>query len=974
VILGKRESLRRWVGPLLLLLLAGSLEPSGSTAAASSPPGPRVVRADAAGIEIEWIAPPLRTRVTESGVAEIEAAGYQQLQQPGLPYLPFTSTVIALPIDAVPHLRVLSTDEAVEPLSAPLAVAPRPAGVIRGQDGQAIGGDFAAANPEPGDWPSAPAALEDMGVVRGMRLARLVFYPVIPQGAALRVTRRLRVSIAWETPERHGAAAYIDPMAQAVQGIVINPWDVAPSTHSAELSVQHAATLSPTAYIEVESAGIYEVTYADLDDLGLAGANPHNLRLFLGTTELPIQWVGDTDTVFEAGEAIRFYAEPRFSRWTNVDAYRLIADASPGQRMAEVSASTWLLPEGVPWVEQLNEENLIYTPDCFCGSLPAGRDGDRWTWRQLRKPDLTSVSLPVQAAAVDTGQDAELILWFVSYTDVAADPDHRVDAALNGTPLGRVEWNGKTAITATLPITAGILHNGQNTLALTLPGIPGVSVEETWLDAFALRYARDSWEAAGNLVSFGSYTTTRQAYTAALAGSAPYRAYDVTDPLYAFSLIEFEAVDGIVTLGDPTTGPRRYIVVAAEGVLQPYRVRAEEDPWAYAGASAVNGADLLIITHPDFADELDPLVALRQSQGISTTVVNVLGIYDVWGDGRPDPETIRTFIAEAYATWSPRPLYVLLVGDGSYDPRQYRAESPPTFIPPYLADVDPWAGETAADNRYVCVDGSDTLPDLLLGRLPVESAETAQSLVNKSVQYDTDPSPGGWNADVLLVADDTEDTIDFAASSETYAAAHVSDPFTVTRFYCQGVSPYLNDCSDQETETIHANLVNDWNQGALLIQFTGHSSWQQWAVSTPSGKPLFHLDDVATLHNGHRLPVMLSMTCFTGAFHRPELTLDEELVTATNSGAVAAWGPTGLGVGTGHDHLSNGFFHAVFGDEVETVGEAILAGKLELSAGGVNLDLLDTFSLLGDPSLRLNRTIVPWDYVFLPLVQRNSDG
>ncbi len=975
MILGKRKSLQRWVGPLLLLLLTGSLKPSGSIAVASPPPGLRVVRAGAAGIEIEWIAPPLRMRVTETGAAEIEAAGYQQLQQPGSPRLPFTSTVIALPTGAAPRLRVLSTDETIEPLSAPLTIAPRPAGVIRGQDGQAIGGDFAEANPVPSGWPSAPVTLEDMGIVRGMRLARLVFYPAIPQGAALRVTHRLRVSVTWETRERRDAVARLDPVARVAQGIVINPWDVVPGTRPVERSVQHTAALSPTAYIEVETAGIYEVAYEDLDELGFAGANPQNLRLFHRSDELPIEWVGGTDTEFEAGEAIRFYAEPRFSRWTDVDAYRLIADASPGQRMAEVSAYTWLLPEGIPWVEQLNEENLIYTPDCFCGSLPAGRDGDRWTWKQLRQPDLTSVSFPVQAAAVDTGQDAELTLWFVSYTDVAADPDHRVDAALNGTPLGRVEWDGRAAITATLPISAGILHSGQNTLVLTLPGIPDVSVEETWLDAFALRYARDSWEAAGNSVRFDTRTTITQTYTVALVGSDPYRAYDITNPAYAYSLFDFEAGGGIITLGDPPAGgPRRYIVVAAEGILEPYRVRAAEDPWAYTGGSAVGGADLLIIAHPDFADELGPLVTLRQSQGISTTVVNVLGIYDVWGDGRPDPDTIRTFIADAYATWSPRPLYALLVGDGSYDPRQYRPESPPTFIPPYLADADPWVGETAADNRYVCVDGDDVLPDLLLGRLPVQSTGEAQAMVNKTVQYDTDPSPGGWNADVLLVADDTQDTIDFAASSDTYAAAHVSDPFTVTRFYCQGVSPYINDCSDQETETIHTNLVNDWNQGALLIQFTGHSSWQQWAVSTPSGKPLFHLDDVATLHNDHRLPVMLSMTCFTGAFHRPELTLDEELVTIANSGAVVAWGPTGLGVGTGHDHLSNGFFHAVFGDEVETVGEAILAGKLELSASGVNLDLLDTFSLLGDPSLRLNRTIVPWNYVFLPLVQRNSDG
>ena len=110
------------------------------------------------------------------------------------------------------------------------------------------------------------------------------------------------------------------------------------------------------------------------------------------------------------------------------------------------------------------------------------------------------------------------------------------------------------------------------------------------------------------------------------------------------------------------------------------------------------------------------------------------------------------------------------------------------------------------------------------------------------------------------------------------------------------------------------------------------------------------------------------MTCFTGAFHRPEPTLDEALVTA-EGGAIATWGPSGLGVGTGHDDLSDGFFGAVFDDEVETVGEAALAGKLELAASGLNEDLMDTFNLLGDPSLQFNRTIVPWGPVFLPMIQ-----
>jgi hypothetical protein len=54
------------------------------------------------------------------------------------------------------------------------------------------------------------------------------------------------------------------------------------------------------------------------------------------------------------------------------------------------------------------------------------------------------------------------------------------------------------------------------------------------------------------------------------------------------------------------------------------------------------------------------------------------------------------------------------------------------------------------------------------------------------------------------------------------------------------------------------------------------------------------------------------------------------------------------------------------------LGEAALAGKLSLAATHSNLDLLDTFTLLGDPALLFNRTIVPWAaHLYLPSVSRN---
>jgi hypothetical protein len=79
-----------------------------------------------------------------------------------------------------------------------------------------------------------------------------------------------------------------------------------------------------------------------------------------------------------------------------------------------------------------------------------------------------------------------------------------------------------------------------------------------------------------------------------------------------------------------------------------------------------------------------------------------------------------------------------------------------------------------------------------------------------------------------------------------------------------------------------------------------------------------------------------------------------------------------LGVGTGHDHLSDGFFRAIFQGRAESVGQGAMAGKIALAASGQNLDLLDTFILLGDPALKLNRTLIPWPtQFFLPVMAQS---
>jgi hypothetical protein len=464
-----------------------------------------------------------------------------------------------------------------------------------------------------------------------------------------------------------------------------------------------------------------------------------------------------------------------------------------------------------------------------------------------------------------------------------------------------------------------------------------------WLDAFSIRYARGS-AASGNHALFTGEAGQR-AYTINLAHSAGLRAYDVTDAAAPLRLTNLSGN----TLGDPPASlPRRYTLANADGLLAPVRVRLATAP------QAVSGARYLILTHPDFTAALVPLISLRQSQGLSVAVQNVQAIYDA-GDGRVSPEALRAYIASAYATWSPRPEYVLLAGDGTLDPKRYRADSFATFIPPYLEVVDPWIGETAADNRYVTVDGNDALPDLIIGRLPVNSAAEATTIVNKIVQYETAPPVGLWNARVTFISDNADAAGNFPQTSLMLAGMHIASPFYAPQIV---VAAPL-------TPTVQA-VRGEWNGGVGALVYNGHSSIHQWTAER-----IFHLDDVAGLTNGGRLPIVLQMTCFTGSFHLSSLHgLDEALLRHAGGGAVAAWGPTGLGVATGHDALANGYLGRVYGSGQPEIGAATLAGKLAVAAANVAPDLIDTFTLLGDPAMRTALTINPGFPLYLPLVRR----
>src|SRR5690606_37174878 len=83
------------------------------------------------------------------------------------------------------------------------------------------------------------------------------------------------------------------------------------------------------------------------------------------------------------------------------------------------------------------------------------------------------------------------------------------------------------------------------------------------------------------------------------------------------------------------------------------------------------------------------------------------------------------------------------------------------FIPPYLANVDPWIKYVPCDNCFGQLDGdiptSETafMADIWIGRFPVITTVEVDTVVDKIIRYETDKDLyAPWRSASLQLADD----------------------------------------------------------------------------------------------------------------------------------------------------------------------------------------------------------------------------
>ena len=371
---------------------------------------------------------------------------------------------------------------------------------------------------------------------------------------------------------------------------------------------------------------------------------------------------------------------------------------------------------------------------------------------------------------------------------------------------------------------------------------------------------------------------------------------------------------------------------------------------------ALQPADYLIITPSRFRNEAERLAQAHTAHsGLSTLVADVEEIYNEFSSGVKDPVAIRTFARMLYERAAPgqEPRYLLLFGDGSYDPKNripnnhdilpaFQSQESITIVSSYVTDdfyglMDPNEG----------ADGSGSI-DIGIGRFPVVTDEQAKNMVDKVEQYLSGGSPmhQAWRNRICLVADDQDNNTHLDQAEKLALIIDTSSSIlNVNKIYLDAYKQY-NTSAGARYPDVNKAIDNEINSGALFMNYTGHGGELGWA-----GESILTIPEIYAWQNDGILPIFVTATCEFSRFDDPErISAGEHVILRNAGGGIALFTTTRIAYSHTNAFLNQSFYKILFDPEnTETprLGDLVRRSKNMSN----NNDKIRNFALLGDPAL-----------------------
>lgn len=360
--------------------------------------------------------------------------------------------------------------------------------------------------------------------------------------------------------------------------------------------------------------------------------------------------------------------------------------------------------------------------------------------------------------------------------------------------------------------------------------------------------------------------------------------------------------------------------------------------------------------------------AHRTRSALRVKVVRADEVYNEFSSGTPDATAYRRYLKMLYdraETVDDAPKYLLLFGDGAWDNRMltaaWKGKSPEDYLLCYESE-----NSFSATSSYVMEDyfgllddgeGKRLLHDKVdvgIGRFTVTTPAQARDAVDKVIAYMDNAEAGAWKNTILLLGDDGDGNQHMNDAEKVAQMLQNNHPdYMVKRIYWDAY-PMEVTSTGNSYPTVRKRLLELFNEGALMVNYSGHGSPDVLSHELVIGKA--DMEQLAS----PRLPLWVTVSCDITPFDNSTLSFGEYAFLNPKGGAIALMTSTRTTFSEQNRRINYLFSNYVFGRDEHNrrhrLGDAIRMTKCGLITTS-NTSLQDVtenklnYFLLGDPAL-----------------------
>ena len=731
--------------------------------------------------------------------------------------------------------------------------------------------------------------------------------------------------------------------------------------------------------------GIYKIDQTFLESCGIltAGLNPNSINIFgNGEGILPesnavfrsddlvknaIFVSGDTDGSFDANDFILFYGwgpdrmvlnNQQFINQKNIysDQSYYFININQNDTPLRITSENSLLTPATSSVQSFSHFES-YEKDLV--NLVGG--GQRW-YGELFDVDL-SQTFNFSVPNIETSAPVKLRVSYA--TNSKSGTSNTISTFVNGTQLSST--NVPTVANDYFFTEISTQFNSTNSIVpLTINFTRSNPSNLIYLDRIFLN-ARRQLKAVGNQFNFRDIPSVGlgaiSEFTVSNLNATGF-VWDVTNRQQPKNITgTFNASNFVFRVATDTL--REFVASNGSVFYSPEKIGNV----AYQNLHGLEQADYLIVTHKDFISQAERLANLHRAKGLSVHVATTEQIFNEFSSGMQDPTAIRFFAKMFYdrgaSAIETRPKYMLLFGDGTYDPKN-RVTNNNNYILTYqYLAAENHLDALVSDDYYALLDNNESISgaDLLdvgIGRLLVSDLTMAQQQVDKIEHYLNNGSSiyaaqsvstfGDWRNKYTLLADDEQGGYFVENDCEDqYQYTTLNHPeMNCTKLYSDAFKQIITAGGERYPD-VNEQFSRQVENGNLVLNYVGHGGEVGFAE-----EQILINSEITSWKNINKLNLFVSATCEFTKFDDPKRLSAGELVSMNPiGGAIAMMTTTRPIYISVNSIIGEKFFNNVFERDAQNkprrFGDIIRTVKN--SSGSTQNKRC--FMLIGDPALRI---------------------